>query len=311
VGAEHRQAAPTANDAPAIVVDPEWGYRRLAVMPEASAMDRFYESGYRDQIDRQGRAPDVARLLAGGADAERERAWLAATLHADVRDAIEGAVANGAPRRVLDIGAGTGDLVEFLGAAGWEAIGVEPAVAIGAAGRERGLRIEPQTASEFVAAWPAAASPFGAVTLMNVLEHVTDPVGLIRELLLVLAPGGRLVVRVPNDFSPLQEAARKSLDVAPWWIAIPDHVNYFDHASIAGLLERLGLEIVERSTDFPMELFLLMGDDYTTDPAVGRRAHEQRRRLDLALDPEVRRVIARSWFAAGVGRNSFVVGRVP
>jgi hypothetical protein len=116
-----------------------------------------------------------------------------------------------------------------------------------------------------------------------------------------------LVVRVPNDFSPLQIAAQQASGRSPWWIVSPDHLNYFDHRSVAGLLERLGLDIVDQSADFPMELFLLMGEDYVGDPSVGGAVHERRRRLDLSLDPDVRRRLGRAWAAAGVGRNAFVV----
>jgi hypothetical protein len=95
----------------------------------------------------------------------------------------------------------------------------------------------------------------------------------------------------------------------PWWVAVPDHVNYFDHASIGALVERAGFEIVQRSADFPMELFLLMGDDYRTDPAVGREVHERRRRAEMALEPATRRALGQAWAAAGIGRNALVVAR--
>jgi SAM-dependent methyltransferase len=296
---------------PRLVIDDRYGFRRVEPLPDDAAIARFYESRYRDTLDEGGRAPDLTRLLGADADAERERAWLAATLHADVLEAIDGASADGAPRRALDVGAGTGDLVRFLASAGWEAEGVEASPEIAAVGRDAGARIEATTAADFVDGWQAAGrQPFGAITLLNVLEHVPDPVGLLQRLLPLLAPGGRLVVRVPNDFNPLQAAARRSIE-RDWWVTVPDHLNYFDHRSIAAVVAGIGLEVVERSTDFPMELFLLMGDDYTADPAVGREVHERRRALELALDAPTRRAMARGWLDAGIGRNAFVVGRRP
>ncbi len=293
-----------------IIIDAEWGYRRLAEIPSSPELDRFYESGYRDQIDPNGRAPGLARLVAGGPDAERERQWLEATLHADVRLALGGALVHGAPQRVLDIGAGTGALVASLVDDGWAVVGIEPAIEIGAVGRSAGLPVEACTATEYLARWEAEPEPFGGVCLMNVLEHVPDPIGLLRSAIRFLAPGGRLVIRVPNDFNPLQLAAQAALGLEPWWIAVPDHVNYFDHATIVAILERLGLDVVERSTDFPMEVFLLMGEDYTSSPEVGRRVHEQRRLLELRMDADTRRAIGRAHHAAGIGRNTFVVGQV-
>jgi SAM-dependent methyltransferase len=303
---------PAPDTTPSVVVDPEWGYRRLDPLPAPEALARFYESRYRDLLDAGGRAPDLARLMGTGPEADRERAWLAATLHADVVDAIAPVAAAGGPRRSLDIGCGTGDLVSALVAAGWDATGVEPATEIARVGQARALRIEAASAAEFLSRWRAdGGTPFGAITLVNVLEHVPEPATLLTDLIDALAPGGRLVARVPNDFSPLQAAAQHANGREPWWIVSPDHLNYFDHASIAALLERLGLDVVDQSADFPMELFILMGDDYVGDPTVGGAVHERRRKLDMALDADVRRRLGRAWAAAGMGRNAFVVAQRP
>jgi SAM-dependent methyltransferase len=295
-----------------IVVDPTWGYRRLDPVPSRPELDDFYESRYSDLLRGGGRAPDLARLVAGGPDAAIERQWQAATLHADVLTALDGAVEEGAPWRVLDVGCGTGELMRSLVAAGWDAVGTEPAAGIAEVGRAAGLRIEAATAAEFIADWREHdGEPFGGIVLMNVLEHVPDPASLLETLLAALAPAGRLLIRVPNDFSPLQEAAHRALGGRRWWIAIPDHVNYFDHASIGGLVEAMGLTVVERSADYPVELFLLGGEDYRNDPAVGHAIHNRRRRIELSLDPATRRALGHAWAAAGIGRNAFVVGRNP
>jgi SAM-dependent methyltransferase len=295
-----------------IVVDPVWGYRRLEPLPSSPELDRFYESHYRDLLDDGGRAPDLARLIAGGPDALTEREWQAATIHADVVAALQDGVGAGLPRRALDVGCGTGELLRALVAAGWDAIGTEPAPGIAEVGRATGLQVEAATASEYVARWHAGGgAPFGAIVLLNVLEHVPDPAGLLTEITAALAPGGVLIARVPNDFNPLQEAAQRALGGRPWWVAVPDHVNYFDHVSIAGLIEAIGLEVIDRSADFPMELFLLMGFDYRNDQAVGSEVHRRRRQAEMALDPGTRRSMGRAWAAAGIGRNALVVARKP
>jgi 2-polyprenyl-3-methyl-5-hydroxy-6-metoxy-1,4-benzoquinol methylase len=311
------EAAPPLAAAPEhmahrIVVDPDWGYRRLDPLPTGGELDAFYESQYRDLLDSGGRAPDLARLVAGGPEADVEREWQAATLHADVLAALEGGVVDGAPRRVLDIGCGTGDLLRTLASAGWEAIGTEPAREIADVGRAAGLDVEVATAAEYLARWRRSGAPrFGGIVLLNVLEHVPHPASLLSSLAPALAPGGRLVVRVPNDFNPLQAAALRMLGGEPWWIAVPDHVNYFDHATISTLLERTGFQVLHRSSDFPMELFLLMGDDYRTDPAVGRDVHRRRRRAELALEPDIRRTLGEAWAAAGIGRNALLIAGRP
>ncbi len=295
-----------------VVVDPAWGYRRLDPLPTDDELTRFYESRYRDLIVEGGRAPELSRLVSTGPDADQERAWLAATLYADVLDALAPAVAEGLPRRSLDVGCGTGDLLRVLIDAGWEATGIEPATEIASVGRAAGLQIEALTAFEFMDSWRASgAPPFTAITLLNVLEHVPAPAPMLQGLIEALAPAGRLIYRIPNDFNPLQAAAQRALGHDPWWITVPDHLNYFDHASAAGMGERLGLEVVDQLADYPMELFLLLGDDYVADPALGKVVHERRRRLELSLDPETRRRMGRAWVTAGLGRNTFVVARRP
>ncbi|MFI5254350.1 MAG: class I SAM-dependent methyltransferase [Candidatus Limnocylindrales bacterium] len=287
-----------------------WGYRRLDPIPGAGDFDGFYECHYGALVTAGGRGPDLARMLAGGPDAFEERAWQAVTLHADVLDALEGVRTEAPSARILDIGCGTGELLRTLVGAGWDAIGTEPSGPLAELGRAAGLTIAASTASAYLDDWARdGGQPFAGIVLLNVLEHVAEPAPLVEALRTALLPGGRLIVRVPNDFSPLQLAAWHHLGGEPWWVAIPDHVNYFDHASIAALLERLGFEVVARSADFPMELFLLMGDDYRADPAAGLAAHRRRRRAELALDQGTRRAMGRAWAEAGLGRNAFVVAR--
>lgn len=76
-----------------------------------------------------------------------------------------------------------------------------------------------------------SALPFGddnydAVILSHVLEHLTNPIGAIQELLRVLKPGGRLYVECPSDRS-----------LKPGWWA-PAHYNlilsFFDDPTHVG-----------------------------------------------------------------------------
>jgi SAM-dependent methyltransferase len=293
-----------------IVIDADYGFSRIDPLPAETELDRFYESQYRDLIGNGRRGPDLSRLLEPGPDADTERAWLAWTVYADVIDAVETAARDGAPRIALDVGCGTGDLVRALADAGWDAHGTEPSPGIAAAARSAGLQVEVAGAAAYLAAWRASGRPkFGAITLLNVLEHVVDPVDLIRTIRPALASGGRLVVRVPNDFNRLQLAAQRALGGPPWWVVVPDHINYFSHASLRRLIEGLGFEVLDQLGDFPMELFLLSGEDYRNDPLVGAAVHARRRAMELALDTDTRRAMGRAWAAAGIGRNTFVVAR--
>jgi hypothetical protein len=151
--------------------------------------------------------------------------------------------------------------------------------------------------------------PVHAVILLNVLEHVEDPVDVVQNVLPHMMDASIVVIRVPNDFSPLQLAAQKKLDKEAWWVAPPDHIQYFNFASMEQFLDVLGLEIVDRLSDFPMELFLLFGEDYVGNREAGSACHKKRRLFELSISKELRRGIYRSFAQNGIGRNMLVFAK--
>ena len=150
---------------------------------------------------------------------------------------------------------------------------------------------------------------FDVAVMINVLEHVPDAVRTVQECKQVLNPGGILCIRVPNDFSEIQAAAREKTGAAPWWIAVPDHINYFNFESLRQLLDKLGFEAIYAQGDFPMEMFLLMGENYTGNPQVGGSCHARRVQFDLGIPAELRRKIYSALGQAGVGRDCLVFGK--
>jgi 2-polyprenyl-3-methyl-5-hydroxy-6-metoxy-1,4-benzoquinol methylase len=292
-----------AADDPTVIVDPTYGYRRLDPVPDDAELERWYQSEYYHLLRAGGRAPELRRLLAGGAEAERERAWLRETLFDDVVEALR----EHAPGpRVLDVGCGQGELLSHLVEQGFAAEGIEPSEDATALARERGLDARAATLEELAADRPP---PYDAAVLLNVLEHVPRPEDFLRTLHALLAPGGIAFIRVPNDFNPLQLAAQRKLGADPWWVAVPDHVNYFDVESLGSLASQLGFAPVDVQADFPMELFLLMGLDYVGKPDVGATCHGYRVQVERSIDPELRRRLYRAFAACGVGRDTRLVAR--
>jgi hypothetical protein len=119
---------------------------------------------------------------------------------------------------------------------------------------------------------------------------------------------------VPNDYSPFQAALRDACGVHPWWVAPPHHVNYFDVNSIQRLLaERF--DVVSVETSFPIDLFLLMGDNYIGNDALGRACHAKRKTFELALARAGRSALKREMYRRlaqlGIGRDVFVIARKP
>lgn len=136
------------------------------------------------------------------------------------------------------------------------------------------------------------------------LEHVADARRVVEKLVKWLAPGGRLLVIVPNDFSAMQLALKREC----YWIGAA-HVNYFDIPSLKGLLESVGLTVTDTLATYPMEIFLLTGMDYVNNEAKGQAAHNYRKSWELRMPREIIMRLQRGYAAAGVGRDIVMVGR--
>ncbi len=117
----------------------------------------------------------------------------------------------------LDIGAGSGILVEAARDAGFAAKGVEPSDWLAARGRARGLDI-----FSGVLPHPDIRETFDVVSLVDVVEHVTDPVGLLRNIAAALKPDALACIVTPDVNSLLARFLKWN-----WWHFRVAHVGYF------------------------------------------------------------------------------------
>ena len=144
---------------------------------------------------------------------------------------------------------------------------------------------------------------FDAINLSYVLEHSSNPKEVLEICRDLLKNNGVMRVAVPNDFNSLQLQANKLVSKPSWWIAIPDHINYFNFKTLERLLNNVGFEILLRTTSFPIELFLLMGDDYVENDEVGSMCHQKRMNFELALPKNIRRKLYQKLASLGLGRE--------
>lgn len=135
-------------------------------------------------------------------------------------------------RRLLDIGAATGVLVEEARRMGFEAAGIEPCRAFQRRAAELGLPVHLGT-------FPHAAlpGPFDIVTLVDVLEHVLDPIGLLRAVSDVLTETGVGAIVTPDVGSVAARLMGKR-----WWHYRSAHVGYYTRATLFLALAKAGLE---------------------------------------------------------------------
>lgn len=137
--------------------------------------------------------------------------------------------------RSVDVGCGGGALVEAFAGAGFEACGLEPNRAVAESGVALGRAISQVPIDAL------GQGTFDVVTCMHVLEHIPDPMTFVRCLVKCLAPGGLLVIEVPDYGS---KAAKR--DGARWKALYPGlHLHQFEEATMGKLLVKCGMEIVE------------------------------------------------------------------
>jgi len=207
---------------------------------------------------------------------------------------------------MLDVGCSGGLLLEYAVARGWRGEGIEPSGPAIAEARAHGLTIHSGMYQDV----DLPPGSFDVVHSKQLFEHIPDPVGFLAWASRLLVPGGVLTIHAPNDFNPLQLAAREELGLEDWWVAPPFHLNYFSFASLERLLAGRGFSPVLRDATFPMEWFLLMGENYVVDAELGASAHRRRMALERRLDALGRRRSLHAHLAQqGLGREAIVHAR--
>jgi SAM-dependent methyltransferase len=197
--------------------------------------DRFYGR----PAAAQGRPGLLARLVAlfeALGDRQRQR-WI-------------GPPSGGG--RLLDVGCGSGRFLATAEAIGWKAEGVEIS---GSAARSARDRCGATVHLGRVDRLELPGGAYAAVTFWHSLEHMEDQREAIRAAARVLAPGGRLIVAVP-DFGSVEARL-----FGPRWALfdVPRHVVFFTRRTLVRLVEDAGLA-VERVAhtsiefDFPIAI---------------------------------------------------------
>jgi 2-polyprenyl-3-methyl-5-hydroxy-6-metoxy-1,4-benzoquinol methylase len=253
---------------------PEFGFLQVTPTPSAEEISRFYaeefySSGY------QGFNNSALEVLTR--DQEFHDAH-----RADMVREIE-AIA-GRPMRgmaVLDVGCGWAQSLVYFKGKGAECYGFDPATEAVEHGKSVGLNVV-QAGMDRMDVFEGRK--FDVVTLMNVLEHLADPVRVLKEIReKVLKPGGVLVIEVPNEFNAFQVCGQKVNNLHQWWFAPPAHLNYFSGDTLKSLLSGLQYDVRYAESSFPLEMFLVFGDNYVGDRALGRQCHERRMAFEMNM----------------------------
>jgi SAM-dependent methyltransferase len=156
---------------------------------------------------------------------------------------------------VLDVGCGSGNFLRCMKEKGFSAFGIEPSGSGSEYAREaHGVDIYRGMIEDYLSA--SSGRTFDVITLLNVLEHLTNPVQILLRLSRVLSSDGVMAIVVPDArFHDLVGRLRRFAGVSdPYWIEqpnsflsgfkLPDHLCSFQPNTITALVRRCGFRVV-------------------------------------------------------------------
>lgn len=142
---------------------------------------------------------------------------------------------SGRAPRLLDVGCGCGEFLHYARLRGWQVSGFEfsPSVAV-LARQKYGHALRVGSLEDM--GYPPRS--FDLITMWHVLEHLREPRAALQRIAKLLAPGGLLVLEVPNlNFLP-----RKSYRYP---MSHTLHLYHFSPATLAAMVARAGMRVLE------------------------------------------------------------------
>ncbi|MFB3883663.1 MAG: class I SAM-dependent methyltransferase [Thermodesulfobacteriota bacterium] len=283
---------------PPRLIKTEWGFYQYDPLPSDEELNHYYEKRYYQE--------GLGSYEAVYSDEEisyfRLKARLIYSKCSTLVDMRKG-------QRLIDIGCGEGWVMDEFSRQGLTVLGLD----FSRHGIEKWHPhllpfFEKGGLFELLEEKVRVESKFDFLLLANVIEHVKDPVKLLRETKRMMHPNSILIIVAPNDFSPLHEfLLTKKKITREFWLCYPDHLSYFNKESMSNLLSDLSFKIHSIVADNPVDLNLLNDNsNYIEDPSKGKNIHFFRVRSDNFLgsrDPEKLLRIYEILGSMGVGRD--------
>jgi len=210
---------------------------------------------------------------------------------------------------ILDVGCGEGYTIAFFRKLGWKVKGLDYSRS-GIEGKNPECSDALITGDIFqlLRQEGILKNRYDVIWLQNVLEHVIDPVRLLESLRSIVPPREMLLVTVPNDFSDIQlYALDRGLVDSEFWVALPDHLNYFSIDSLKNIGAVTGWADIEILSDFTINWFLYHpGSNYVKVKSAGKPAHIARVELENLINNRPVEDVVNFWSALakiGMGRD--------
>lgn len=274
------------------------GYWELAVKPSEHELQEYYAQKYYQDYKGTHQASYSPQELEFIEAKIQQRSAM-----------IDQLLPQNSTKTFLDVGCGEGFQLSYFLQQGWEVKGLDFS-SDGMAKQNPSCLpfLEAGNIYDLLAQEVASGRTYQVVWLQHVLEHVIDPQELLRELLKLVSEDGCAVITVPNDFSNLQLTALETEKIkSPFWVQLPDHLSYFDAASLKATTEANGWECRQIMADFPIDWFI-MNDaaNYVENKQQGKAAHNARVALENLIQQQPMSAVLEFWTALaniGMGRS--------
>ncbi len=198
---------------------------RTSPRPTPDTIGFYYPSDY---------GPYLGTVIAGDVLGE-SRKNLIISLGKRLFDTKAHAIPRLAPGRLLEIGCASGSYLHYMARRGWEVEGIEFSPEAAASARKRGYRVD----TGAVETIDKDQAQFDLIVGWMVLEHLHQPLSVLKKLRLWVKPDGKLAFSVPNA-----GGWQRRLFSSRWYdLHLPNHLFHYDPASIRNLMAAAGWRV--------------------------------------------------------------------
>lgn len=283
-----------------IKLDERHGYYHLFPVPTRKELKEYY--------DKEFYSANYAKQINDSAKAVQEEESEFVTMQYE--DVVEILEKEAPGKRIIDIGCGYGNFMKYCKAKGFDVFGLDPSSDAIRNARGMGMTVIEADIEDLK---KSVDTKYHSAVLLNVFEHLREPYTTLRDIRdHILEDGGVLVIKVPNEFNALQTIANQAYDLKSWWVSAPQHINYFTIPHLVQLLENNGFSVFLKEATFPLEMFILFGEQYVGNPEVGKAIHNKRVLFDTTLhryDNAFRHQLYRTFAESGIGREVVVYAK--
>ena len=187
-----------------------------------SSMEHIGDMHYEKSGMHNGELPDID-------------SWLKETLFDDSRryNFIKDKITN---KNILDFGCGIGGFLDCAKKSAATASGVELDLSLQESFENRDLKVFPNLLSA-----QKGKTKYDLITSFHVIEHLSNPISILKELAELLDENGEIIIEVPNSDDVLLTLYNcKSFQNFTYW---SQHLFLFNSHTLARLIKQAGLKL--------------------------------------------------------------------